>query len=141
VAAYLLGGPGPDGRLALWEIFGRWCALAASAVLLAYPGRDFFAGAFRDLSRGRAGMDVPIALGLAAAWGGSALAVIEGSGPVYFDAIGMLVFFVLLARALETRARLAAAGALDRFAVVEPLTAMRLSPDGGEEEVAAGALT
>jgi Cu2+-exporting ATPase len=109
-------------------------------VLLSYPGREFFAGAIRDLSHRRAGMDVPIALGLAAAWFGSALAVVRGSGPVYFDAVGMLVFFVLLARALETRARLAAAGALDRFAVVDPLTAVRLSPDGGEEEVAAEAL-
>jgi Cu2+-exporting ATPase len=139
VAAYVLGGAGPDGRLPLWEIFGRWCSLAASVVLLAHPGRDFFAGAIRDLSRRRAGMDVPIALGLAAAWCGSAAAVVRGSGPVYFDAIGMLVFFVLLARALETKARLAAAGALDRFAVVEPLTAVRVAPQG-EQEVAAAAL-
>ena len=140
LAAYLLGGPGPDGRLPLWETFGRWCSLAAAAVLLAYPGRDFFSGAFRDLSGRRAGMDVPIALGLAAAWCGSALNTARGSGPVYFDAIGMLVFFVLLARALETRARLAAAGAMDRFAVVEALTARRIRADGGEDEVAAEAL-
>jgi len=137
VAAYFLGGPDAAGRLPLWEHFGRWCALVASAVLLAYPGQDFFAGAWRDLRRGRAGMDTPIVLGLCAAWAGSTWATVEGSGPVYFDAIAMLVFFVLLARAFETRARLAAAAVLDRFAIVEPATARRVDGAGLESEVAA----
>ncbi len=137
LAAYFLGGPDAAGRLPLWEQFGRWCALLASFVLLAYPGQDFFAGAWRDLRRGRAGMDTPIVLGLSAAWGGSAIATVRGSGPVYFDAIAMLVFFVLLARAFETRARLSSAAVLDRFAVVEPAAARRMDSEGRESEVAA----
>ncbi len=137
LAAYFLGGPGAGGRLPLWEQFGRWCALVASAVLLAYPGQDFFAGAWRDFLRRRAGMDTPIVLGLGAAWAGSAWATVAGTGPVYFDAIAMLVFFVLLARAFETRARLAAAAVLDRFAVVLPAPARRVDADGREREVAA----
>jgi Cu2+-exporting ATPase len=137
LAAYFLGGPDAAGRLQLWETFGRWSALVASAVLLAYPGQDFFVGAWRDLRNRRAGMDVPIALGLAAAWIGSAWATLRGAGPVYFDAIGMLVFFVLLARASETRARLRTAAALDRFAVVRPAAACRVGPDGNEITVAA----
>jgi Cu2+-exporting ATPase len=40
LAAYFLGGPGAAGRLPLWEQFGRWCALVASAVLPAHPGQD-----------------------------------------------------------------------------------------------------
>ena len=71
-------------------------------------------------------MDVPIVLGLVTAWAGSAWATVRGAGPVYFDAIAMLVFFVLLARAFETRARLAAAAALDRLAVVQPAAARRV---------------
>ncbi len=137
LAAYFLGGPDGSGRLPLWQTFGRWCALVASAVLLAYPGQDFFAGFWRDFERRRAGMDTPIVLGLAAAWAGSAWATITDAGPVYFDAIAMLVFFVLLARAFETRARLSAAAVLDRFAVVQPATARRLDADGSESEVAA----
>jgi Cu2+-exporting ATPase len=142
LASYLVGGPGADGRLPLWEIFGRWCALVAAAMLLAYPGQDFFAGAWRDLRLFRAGMDVPVALGLAAAWAGSAWATLRGSGAVYYDAIGMLVFFVLLARAFETRARLRAAAALDRYAVIRPATARRLEAGEGasESEVAAADL-
>lgn len=45
LASYLAGGPDASGRLALWEVFGRWGCLVLTAVLLAYPGQDFFAGA------------------------------------------------------------------------------------------------
>jgi Cu2+-exporting ATPase len=82
-------------------------------------------------------MDVPIALGLAVAWIGSAWATVRGSGPVYFDAVAMFVFFVLLARAFETRARLRAAAALDELAVLEPVLAHRVGEGGGETTVAA----
>ncbi len=140
LAWYLVGGPDSFGRLPLWEVFGRWCSLAATALLLVYPGQDFFAGAWRDLRRRRAGMDIPIVLGLAAAWAGSAWATVRGAGPVYYDAIGMLVFFVLLARAFETRARLSAAATLDRLAVIQPATARRVDAGGRESEVAAADL-
>ncbi|HEY6148800.1 MAG TPA: heavy metal translocating P-type ATPase metal-binding domain-containing protein, partial [Thermoanaerobaculia bacterium] len=135
LAAYVLGARG--GPLPLWETFGRWAALAGSAVLLAYPGQDFFAGAWRDLRNRRPGMDVPLALGLAAAWIGSAWATARGSGPVYFDAVAMLVFFVLLARAIESRARLSAAAALDGLAAIEPAIARRVGEDGAEKDVLA----
>ncbi len=137
LASYLAGGPDAAGRLPLWEVFGRWCSLVATAVLLAYPGQDFFAGAWRDLRRRRTGMDVPIVLGLVAAWAGSAWATARGAGPVFFDAIAMLVFFVLLARAFETRARLTAAAGLDRLAVIQPVTARLLGSSDLESEVAA----
>ncbi len=137
IAAYLAGGPDASGRLALWETFARWGELLGAAALLAYPGQDFFVGAWRDLSRRRAGMDVPIALGLTATWIGGAWATLRGSGAVYFDAIAMLVFFVLLARAFQTRARLAAASALDRLAIVQPEMARRVDAGGGESEVPA----
>jgi Cu2+-exporting ATPase len=136
LAAYFAGGPDASGRLPLWEVFARWMELVGTAALLVFPGQEFFAGAWRDLTHRRAGMDVPIALGLAAGWAGSAWATLRG-GSVYFDAIAMLVFFVLLARALQTRARLRAAAAMDRFAVVEPATVLRLGADGVEEEIPA----
>src|SRR5262249_38892550 len=94
-------------------------------------------GAWRDLAQRRPGMDVPIALGLAATWIGGAWATLRGSGPVYFDAIAMLVFFVLIARAFETKARAKAAALLDRFAEVRPATARRVDPDGGAERTVA----
>jgi Cu2+-exporting ATPase len=137
IAGYLAGGPDATGRLALWEVFARWGSLVLTVVLLAYPGQDFFVGAWRDLRSRRAGMDVPVILGLVAAWAASARGTLRGSGPVYYDAIAMLVFFVLLARAFETRARLSAAAALDRFAVLQPQTARCVEPDGAERKIAA----
>ena len=137
LAAYFLGGPGAGGRLPLWEQFGRWCALLASTVLLAYPGQDFFAGAWRDLRRGRAGMDTPIVLGLVAAWAGSAWATVRGrrTGLLRRDRDARLL------RSSRPRLRDARApcrgGVLDRFAVVEPASARRVDADGRERDVAA----
>ena len=140
LAAYLVGGADASGRLPLWETYARWSCLAAAFALLVYPGREFFAGAARDLLHRRAGMDVPIALGLAGAFLASAAATVRGSGPVYFDAIGMLVPAVLLARAFETRARENAAARLDRYGAVSASFARRLDAAGRETRVPASAL-
>ena len=140
LASYLVGGPDASRRLPLWETYARWSCLAAALALLVYPGREFFAGAARDLRHRRAGMDVPIAIGLAGAFLASAAATIRGSGPVYFDAIGMLVPAVLLARAFQTRARDDAAARLDRYAAVSASFARRLDAAGRETRVSASAL-
>lgn len=126
-------GPPP---LPLWETVVRWISAALCVPLLAWSGADFFVGAWRDLRNRRLGMDVPIALGLAAAFFGS-LPGLLASGPVYFDSIAMLVAAVLGARWLETRARRGAAAALDRLSVIEPLVARRIGRDGAETRVAA----
>ena len=120
VAGYWLGGPGPDGTLALWEIIGRFSALIVTTMILVYSGRDFLAGAWRDLRHARLGMDVPIALGLTVAWTGSTVATLQQSGEVYFDSIAMFVTFVLVARVIEIRGRLRAADAMDRLMRIIP---------------------
>lgn len=132
-AGYLVGGPthAPE----LWELFGRWASLVAVSAILVYSGREFFAGAWRDLRNQRPGMDVPIALGLGAAFGASLLATVAGSGEVYFDSIVMFVFLVLLARRLEALGRWRAAAPLDRLAKITPRIARRLVGPAGESEV------
>lgn len=120
IAGYWMGGPGPDGKLPLWEIIGRFSALIVTTLVLAYSGRDFLAGAWRDLRNRRLGMDVPIALGLTVAWTGSAVATLRQSGEVYFDSIVMFVTFVLIARIIEIRGRLRAADAMDRLMRIIP---------------------
>ncbi|RMD70711.1 MAG: heavy metal translocating P-type ATPase, partial [Gammaproteobacteria bacterium] len=132
LATYLMPVAPP---LPLWVVIGRYTALIACLALLLYPGWDIFHGAFRDLRRGRLGMDVPIALGLAIALTASAYATFYQTGEVYFDAIAMFVFFILAARLYELRGREAAARVLDRLARVEPQTARRLT-EKGEERVA-----
>jgi Cu2+-exporting ATPase len=135
LASYTMGQPEADGSLPLWMVIGRWTTLVAVTAILAYPGQEYFVGAWNDLRRGRLGMDVPIALGLGIAFLSSLASTLLRSGEVYFDSIAMLVFFVLLARRFELKGRLAAARALDRLARVVPRTARWLSPDGSEQRL------
>jgi Cu2+-exporting ATPase len=140
LASYLAGASA-GGTLPLWELIGRWSCLLVALAILAYSGQEFFVGAWRALRRGRLGMDVPIVLGLGSAFSASLVATLEQRGAVYFDGIAMFVFFVLLARALELRGRLAAAASLDLVAQILPATARRLRPDGSEQSVACADLT
>ena len=130
IATYWMGGHEPGGQLQLWEVIGRWTSLLITFIMLVYSGADFFVGAWRDLKNKRLGMDVPVVLGLVAAWGGSLWATITGGEEAYFDSIAMFVFFVLLARVVELKGRLAAANALDHLMKVIPRTATRVDQDG-----------
>ena len=133
IAGYVMGYGDETGELALWVIIGRWTSLFAATALLAYPGQEFFTGAWRDLRNRRLGMDVPIVLGLGFAYVGSVHTTITQSGEVYYDSIAMFVFLVLLARRIELRGRLRAADALDRVGRILPRLARRVDGDMTEE--------
>ncbi len=135
LTTYLMGETGPAGELPLWIVVGRWTSVLLAIMLLAYPGQEFFAGAWSDLRRRRPGMDVPVVLGLSAAFLGSLHATVTGRGEVYFDSIAMFIFFLLLARRYELRGKLSAADRLERLARVTPGTASRLDSDGNLNEV------
>ncbi|MDJ0957518.1 MAG: heavy metal translocating P-type ATPase [Arenicellales bacterium] len=87
-------------------------------------------------------MDVPIVVGIGAAFAASAVSTISGQGDVYYDSIVMLVFFVLLARRYEMHGRELAAHSLDRLNTLTPRTVLRLGDSGASEiplhDVAAG---
>ena len=136
LASYAMGDAGGDGVLPLWMVLGRWTALLAVLAILIYTAQEFFVGAWNDLKRGRLGMDVPIVIGLSAAFLSSVAATLRQSGEVYYDSIAMLVFFVLLARRFELRGRLAAAQVADRLARVVPRQAQQLMPGGATRTVA-----
>ena len=135
IATYWMGGHENGSQLQLWEVIGRWTALLITLIMLVYSGADFFVGAWRDLKNRRLGMDVPVVLGLVAAWLGSLWATMTGGIEAYFDSIAMFIFFVLLARVVELKGRLAAANALDRLMKVIPRTAWRVD-EMGDSEVA-----
>jgi len=135
LATYFMGGIDAGGRLPLWEVAGRWTSLLLCSAILAWPGQEFFAGAWQDLKNRRLGMDVPVVLGLAGAWLGSLHATLSAQGDVYYDSIAMFVFLLLLARRQELRGKLRAADRLDRLARVTPHTARRRDTDGVYREV------
>ena len=135
LATYVMDDSGPTGTLPLWVILGRWTSVLLSLLLLAYPGQEFFAAAWNDLRHRRLGMDIPVVLGLSAAFIGSLQATVTGHGEVYFDSIAMFIFFLLLARRWELRGKLSAADRLERLARVTPRTASRLDAAGVTADV------
>ncbi|MBP9143702.1 MAG: heavy metal translocating P-type ATPase [Thermoanaerobaculia bacterium] len=119
--------------------FFRWTSLLLTAPVLLYSARPFFAGAFKDLSHARVGMDVPVALGLTLAYFGSVWATLADRGEVYFDSVVMFVFLLLGARVLELVARERAVREQESVVRSVPATARRLAPEaaGGGETIVA----
>lgn len=130
LATYVMVDTGPGDALPLWVTLGRWTSLLLTLLLLAWPGQEFFIGAWNDFRHRRLGMDVPVVLGLSAAFIGSLHATVTGQGEVYFDSIAMFIFFLLLARRRELRGKLSAADRLERLARITPHTASRLNAAG-----------
>jgi Cu2+-exporting ATPase len=119
----------------------RWAGLVLTLPVLMYSAGPMFSGAWRDLRERHLGMDVPVALGLAVAFAGSAWNTVAGAGEVYFDSVTMFVFLLLGARYLEMLARGRANMVLLPLARIMPRCAHRLKGDGLEtEEVPAGNL-
>ena len=86
------------------ELF-RWLSALIALPAIAYAGRPFFRSAWAALRRGRSNMDVPISIGVFLALVVS-LAEVARSGPhAYFDAAVTLLFFLLIGRYLDLRAR------------------------------------
>lgn len=105
----------------------RWASLVLTVPVVVYSAVPFFAGARRDLRLGRLGMDVPVALGIAAAFAGSVWATWMGRGEVYFDSLCMFVFFLLAGRWLERAAREKAVESLQHLVRALPAKAQRLT--------------
>jgi Cu2+-exporting ATPase len=117
---------GDDGMSADIEQLMRLASLILTVPVIAYSCAPFFRGAWRDLRARRLGMDVPVALGIAVAFGASVYATLAGRGEVYFDSVTMFVFFLLCGRYLEMRARQKAAASLEHLDRAIPLAAHRL---------------
>lgn len=105
----------------------RWASLVLTAPVVFYSAGPFFRSAWRDLRCLRVGMDVPVALGVGAAFAASVWATMTNAGEVYYDSIAMFVFLLLLARFLESAARAKAARGVEQLARLVPAMAERAS--------------
>jgi Cu2+-exporting ATPase len=106
----------------------QFASLILTTPVVFYSAWPFFQGAWRDLKLRRAGMDVPVALGVGAAYAASIVATFTGQGEVYFDSVTMFVFFLLTGRFLEMNARKKSAEAAESLIKLIPAAALRL-PD------------
>lgn len=110
VPVYMAGEGGIEPDM---ELLMRWASLLLTVPAVVYSAEPFFKGAWTDLKHRALGMDVPVALGIAAAFIGSTWATVVGHGDVYFDTVTMFVFLLLASRYLELVARRRAAGSLE----------------------------
>lgn len=103
-----------------------WAGLLFALPALLYSARPFFGGAWRGLRRGVPDIDLPLALGIGAAFVGSCAALLSGAGKMYFGSVALFIFLLLGSRYLELAARRQAAGALERLQRGLPQSALRL---------------
>jgi Cu2+-exporting ATPase len=85
--------------------FLRWISLIIATPVVFYAARPFFSAAWRDINRGYLTMDVPVSLAIGLAYGASVWGTLTQSGEVYFDAVSMFTFFLLVGRYCEMLSR------------------------------------
>ncbi len=114
---------------------------ALTTLVLIWPGREFFLRGVPALLRGAPDMNSLVALGTAAAWGFSTVALFapallpDGTRAVYYEAAAVIVTLILLGRWLEARARGRTGAAIRRLIGLQPQTA-RVDRNGEPREVA-----
>lgn len=120
------------------EALLRWGAWMMTVPVMLFSCWPFFTSALRDVVRRRVGMDVPVALGLAIAFGASTAATFDPGGPwgreVWYDSVTMFVFFLLSGRLLEQRLRDRTAGALEALTRSLPASVERIDEATGQAE-------
>jgi Cu2+-exporting ATPase len=123
------------------EALMRFASMLLTTPVVFYSAWPFFQGAWRDLGLKRAGMDVPVALGVGSAYAASVYASFTGGDAIYFDSVTMFVFFLLTGRVLEMNARKRSAEAAESLVKLIPAASTRLPnwPDSREEEIAVAA--
>ena len=106
----------------------QWASLLLTLPAVCYSALPFFRGAWNSLRARALGMDVPVALGIAAAFTASCIATWRGHGDVYYDSVTMFIFLLLCSRYLELTARRKASTALERMQHGLPASASHM-PD------------
>ncbi len=106
----------------------RWFLFAMTAVLVSWAGRSIFLNAWHGLRHGSTNMNTLVALGTSVAFLYSAYATIfPGPGlQVYYDAVLLILGFLLLGKSLEARAKRRAMAALDSLSRMRAITARRV---------------
>ena len=123
----------------------HWVSALIAMPAIAYAGRPFFRSAWAVLLHGRTNMDVPISLGVVLVTGMSLLQTMQGGEDAYFDSACALLFFLLIGRLLDHRARGQARATAEQLLMLRAGDVAVVRDDGhverrGQESVAAGEL-
>jgi Cu2+-exporting ATPase len=112
----------------------QWLFGFASAAIL-YPSWPFFVAAWRALLKGKLNMATLIVLSVGTGYLFSVGATFFFKGEQFFEAVSMLLIFILLGHWLEMRSRAGASSAIKALMKLTPAKAFVLRK-GGEVEVA-----
>ncbi|MEM7445189.1 MAG: heavy metal translocating P-type ATPase [Pseudomonadota bacterium] len=104
-----------QGMLEATRTLLHWFSALIALPSLVYAGRPFYRSAWSVLRHGRTNMDVPITLGVILAAAISLHETIMGGPHAYFDSAITLLFFLLIGRYLDRRARRLARAAAERL--------------------------
>jgi Cu+-exporting ATPase len=106
----------------------RSSLLIATALLMVWAGRSIYINAARGLRHGTSNMNTLVSLGTGVAFLYSAYAAIwpAPDRQVYFDAVLLILGFLLLGKSLEARAKRRALAALNSLSRLRPATARRV---------------
>ena len=123
----------------------HWVSALIAMPAIAYAGRPFFASALAALRQRRTNMDVPISLGVLLVTGLSLVETIHGRDHTYFDSAVTLLFFLLVGRVLDHRARGQARATAEQLLALRSADVAVLQSDGtvrrtAQEQVAEGDL-
>ena len=116
--------------------FLHWLSALVVLPAVAYAGRPFFQSAAAALAKRRTNMDVPISLAVILASGMSLAETIRGAEHVYFDSAITLVFFLLIGRFLDRRARGRARSAAHRLLALSARSVTVVGADGQQRVLA-----
>jgi Cu2+-exporting ATPase len=108
----------------------HWFSALIALPAVAYAGRPFFHSALSALLARRTNMDVPISLAVVLASAMSLFETLRGGEHVYFDSAIALLFFLLVGRYLDRRARSKARSAAERLLTLRGQAVTVLEPDG-----------
>jgi P-type Cu2+ transporter len=108
----------------------HWLSAAIALPAIFYAGRPFFRSALAVVSHGRTNMDVPISIGVLLVTGMSLVETMRGGAHTYFDSAATLLFFLLIGRVLDHRARGKARRAAEELIGLSSADVLVLAPDG-----------
>ncbi|MFO1073615.1 MAG: copper-translocating P-type ATPase [Geminicoccaceae bacterium] len=115
--------------------FLHWFEALIALPAIAYAARPFFRSALGALRAGHTNMDVPISLAVILAPGMSLVETMRGGEHAYFDSAITLLFFLLIGRYLDQRARGSARSAAARLLALGARAVTLVLPDGSTRSV------
>ena len=106
----------------------RWSLLILTAAVAVWAGRAIYQNAFAALKHHSTNMNTLVSLGtiVAFAWSVYSTILPADGRQVYFDAVLLILGFLLLGKSLEGRAKQRALAALNSLARLKPVTARRV---------------